>query len=68
MIEHGVLFHRTPDNAAEQKKTTSVLKYWVIGYVYDIVRKNKYYLNSRKGPSKVLQERILMEVMLTCQA
>ena len=38
MIEHGVLFHRTPDNATEQKKAASVLKYWVIGWVL-IVRK-----------------------------
>ena len=33
VIEHGVLFHRTPGSAAEQKKTPPVLKYWVIGYV-----------------------------------
>ena len=33
VIEHGVLFHRTPEIAAEQKKVPSVLKYWVIGYV-----------------------------------
>ena len=41
VIEHGVLFHKTPDNSAEQKKVTSVLKYWVIGYVkkIDINRK-----------------------------
>lgn len=31
VVEHGVLFHRTPDNAAEQKKSPSILKYWVIG-------------------------------------
>lgn len=34
VVEHGVLFHRSPENAAEQKKVPSVLKYWVIGYVY----------------------------------
>ena len=33
VVEHGVLFHRTPENSTEQKKVLSVLKYWVIGYV-----------------------------------
>ena len=33
VVEHGVLFHRTTGNAAEQKKVLSVLKYWVTGYV-----------------------------------
>ena len=42
VIEHGVLFHRTPENSAEQKKVTSVLKYWVIGYV------NKVDINPKK--------------------
>ena len=40
MIEHGVLFHRTPDNATEQKKAASLLKYWVIGYVFIVQKKN----------------------------
>lgn len=39
VIEHGVLFHRTPDNATEQKKTATVLKYWVIGCVFIITEK-----------------------------
>ena len=33
VVEHGALFHRTPENSTEQKKVPSVLKYWVIGYV-----------------------------------
>lgn len=34
VIEHGILFHRTPDNATEQKKAATVLKYWVIGRLF----------------------------------
>ncbi|XP_073252830.1 protein inturned-like isoform X3 [Porites lutea] len=30
-VEHGVMFHRIPDNASEQKKSPSIFKYWVIG-------------------------------------
>ena len=33
VVEHGVMFHRIPDNATEQKKSPSIFKYWVIGYV-----------------------------------
>ena len=32
--EYGMLFHRIPEKAAEQKKVVSVLNCWVIGYVY----------------------------------
>lgn len=28
--EYGVVFHRIPENAAEQKKVASVFNYWVI--------------------------------------
>lgn len=31
VVEHGVMFHRIPDNATEQKKSPSIFKYWVIG-------------------------------------
>ena len=31
VVEHGVQFHRTPDKAVDQKKASTVLKYWVIG-------------------------------------
>lgn len=34
VVEHGVQFHRTPDKAAEQKKASAVLKYWVIGRLF----------------------------------
>lgn len=34
VIEHGVLFHRTPENTTEQKKSSGVLKYWVIGRLF----------------------------------
>ena len=33
VVEHGALFHRTPESSTDQKKVSSVLKYWVIGYV-----------------------------------
>ena len=33
VVEHGVMFHRIPDNATEQKKSPSTFQYWVIGYV-----------------------------------
>lgn len=32
VVEHGALFHRTPESSTDQKKVSSVLKYWVIGY------------------------------------
>ena len=41
VVEHGVMFHRIPDNATEQKKSPSIFKYWVIGSVY---RKNSNVL------------------------
>lgn len=31
VIEHGVMFHRIPENSSEHKKGAQVLKYWVIG-------------------------------------
>ena len=34
VVEHGALFHRTPESSTDQKKVSSVLKYWVIGYVH----------------------------------
>lgn len=33
VVEHGALFHRTPESSTDQKKVSSALKYWVIGYV-----------------------------------
>ena len=33
VVEDGVMFHRIPDNATEQKKSPLIFKYWVIGYV-----------------------------------
>lgn len=34
VVEHGALFHRTPESSTEQKKVPSVLKYWVIGRLF----------------------------------
>ncbi|XP_031556946.1 protein inturned-like isoform X2 [Actinia tenebrosa] len=44
VIEHGVQFHRVPDSNTEQKKSSAILKYWVIGRLFGGEHPKEFYV------------------------